>query len=53
MTGKKLIFNAFLMNTPAHLTSGLWTEEGDTSTTFQTIDHWIEVCTHIYYIVTY
>ncbi|TIC63907.1 Nitrilotriacetate monooxygenase component A/pristinamycin IIA synthase subunit A [Wallemia mellicola] len=40
---KKLIFNAFAMNTPVHLSPGQWKDPEDTSTSFQDLEHWTEL----------
>lgn len=39
----ELILNAFTMNTPGHLTTGLWRHPRDTSRRYLDIEYWIEV----------
>jgi len=39
----EIILNAFTMNTPVHLTTGLWRHPRDRSRRYLDIDHWIEL----------
>jgi FMN-dependent oxidoreductase (nitrilotriacetate monooxygenase family) len=41
--GAKLIVNAFTMNTPGHLSAGLWRHPRDASRRYLDIDYWIEL----------
>lgn len=38
-----LIFNAFVMNSPGHLSPGLWTHPQDTSTDYKKLSFWVEL----------
>ncbi|MFT4284499.1 MAG: NtaA/DmoA family FMN-dependent monooxygenase [Protaetiibacter sp.] len=39
----EIILNAFSMNTPNHLSSGLWRHPRDRSRGYRTLDHWLEL----------
>lgn len=39
----RIIFNAFVMNTPAHLSTGMWRFPGDTSHRHNSLSHWTEL----------
>lgn len=39
----EIILNAFTMNTPGHLTTGLWRHPRDRSRSYLDIEYWIEV----------
>lgn len=39
----RLIFNAFVMNTPSHLSTGMWRIPGDTSHRHDSLSHWTEL----------
>jgi len=38
-----IILNAFVMNTPSHLSPGLWRHPDDSSTAYTSLDHWIDL----------
>lgn len=38
-----LIFNAFVMNSPGHLSPGLWRHPEDTSTRFNSLSFWVDL----------
>lgn len=40
---KEIRFNAFTMNTPVHLSPGLWRHPRDRATDFTKLEHWIEL----------
>jgi hypothetical protein len=37
----RIIVNAFVMNTPAHLSTGMWRFPGDTSHRHGSLSHWM------------
>ncbi len=39
----EIILNAFSMNTPNHLSSGLWRHPRDRSRGYRTLDHWLDL----------
>jgi alkanesulfonate monooxygenase len=43
MTKKQIRLNAFIMNTPVHLSPGLWRHPRDQSVNFNRLDHWLEL----------
>jgi long-chain alkane monooxygenase len=43
MTKKQIRLNAFIMNTPVHLSPGLWRHPRDTATSFTQLSHWLEL----------
>lgn len=40
---RELIFNAFVMNSPGHLSPGLWRHPEDISTRYTSLAHWVEL----------
>ena len=38
---RPILLNAFVMNTPSHLSPGLWRHPDDSSTAYTRLDHWI------------
>lgn len=40
---KPIILNAFVMNTPSHLSPGLWRHPADTSSDYTSLNHWINL----------
>ena len=43
MSGKLVRMNAFMMNTVAHQSPGLWRHPRDRSINYNQLDHWIEI----------
>ncbi|HVE22965.1 MAG TPA: LLM class flavin-dependent oxidoreductase [Acidocella sp.] len=43
MTKKSIRLNAFIMNTPVHLSPGLWRHPRDTSSRFTELSHWLDL----------
>jgi len=39
----EILLNAFSMNTPSHLASGLWKHPRDRSRGYRTLDHWLDL----------
>jgi alkanesulfonate monooxygenase len=43
MSRKQIRLNAFIMNTPVHLSPGLWRHPRDQSVNFNRLDHWLDL----------
>ncbi len=43
MSMKQIRLNAFIMNTPVHLSPGLWRHPRDQSVNFNRLDHWLDL----------
>ena len=43
MSGKLVRMNAFMMNTVAHQSPGLWRHPRDRSINYNQLDHWLEI----------
>lgn len=45
-SGKKLLLNAFNMNSVGHISHGMWTHPQDQSPSYSSLEYWVSLAKH-------